>query len=66
MVFLEVFFWACGWFRWIENFSRIRMVLTRASGTARASRLRRYIFWMDFGVAEGLDGYRTSPGFGRC
>ena len=48
--------WGCGGSRWIENFSRIRMVLTRASGTVRASRLRRATFWKEFGVAEGLDG----------
>ena len=33
--------WGCGGFRSIENISRIRMVLTRASGTVRASSLRR-------------------------
>ena len=53
---LEVFFWACGGSRWIENFSRIRMELTRASGTDLASSLRRDTFWKEFGVAEGLDG----------
>ena len=31
----------CGGSRWIKNFSRIRMVLTRASGTVRASRLKQ-------------------------
>ena len=48
--------WCCGGFGWIGNFSRIRMVSTRASGTVRASRLRRNICWKEFGVAEGLDG----------
>ena len=42
--------------RWIENFSRIRMELTRASGPDLASSLRRDTFWKEFGVAEGLDG----------
>ena len=55
-VFLEVFFGACGGSRWIENFSRIRMELTRASGTDLASSLRRDTFWKEFGVAEGVDG----------
>ena len=55
-VFWEVFFGACGGSRWIENFSRIRMELTRASGTDLASSLRRDTFWKEFGVAEGLDG----------
>ena len=55
MVFWEVFSWACGWFRWIENFSRVRIVLTRASGTVRASESRRDIL-KEFDVAVGLDG----------
>ena len=42
--------------RWIENFSKIRMELTRASRTDLASSLRRDAFWKEFGVAEGLDG----------
>ena len=37
--------WGCGGFRWIENFSRIRMVLTRASGMDLASSLKRNTFW---------------------
>ena len=39
----------------MENFSKIRMELTRASGTDLASSLRRDTFWKEFGVAEGLD-----------
>ena len=31
---------ACGGSGWVEHIARIRMVLTRASGTVRASRLR--------------------------
>ena len=42
--------------RSIENFCRIKMVVARASGTDLASRLRRDTFWMEFRVAEGLDG----------
>ena len=48
--------WGCGGSRWIENFPKIRMELTRASGTDLASSLRRDTFWKEFGVAEGLDG----------
>ena len=48
--------WSCGGSRWIENFSRIRTLLTRASGTDLASSLKRDTFWKEFGVAEGLDG----------
>ena len=49
-------FCACGGFRWIENFSKIRMELTRASRTDLASSLRRDTLWKEFGVAEGLHG----------
>ena len=48
----------CGGSRWIENFSWIRMELTRtrASGTDLASSLKRDTSWKEFRVAGGLDG----------
>ena len=36
--------WGCGGFRWIENFSRIKMVVARASGMDLASSLKRNTF----------------------
>ena len=46
----------CRCARSIENFSKIKMVVARASVTDLASSLRRDNFWKEFGVAEGVDG----------
>ena len=48
--------WGRGGSRGVENIVRTRMVLTGASGTARASRLRRDRFGMGFRFVEGLGG----------
>ena len=68
--------WGCGGSRWIENFSRIRMLLTRASGTDLASSLKRNTFLTlevrpvggsarDGGTRGARDG-GTRGGPGRC
>ena len=51
---VPTFFYRCA--RSIENFSRIRKVVARASGMDLASILKRNTFWKEYGVAEGLDG----------
>ena len=60
--------WGCGGSRRIENFSRIRMVLTRASGTDLASSLKRNTF-LTLGVCpvggpRGTGGHAGAPGRG--
>ena len=59
--------WCCGGFRWIENISRIKMVVARASGMDLASILKRNTF-LTLGVRPvGVRGPRgtcllyTSP-----
>ena len=44
----------CGGFRGAENISRTRMMLTRTSGTVRATRLRRENCWRGFGILNDV------------